>query len=152
MPGRVQADAHVALAQRDTTVQAVQEAVLGGTLLGLDFFLVQGTSQWGYRWLQSDQGHWQPFNPEETVLFVPRQFPADWRATLQVQGQQAQPEGETDLQDAETSVDSEVVFVPEILLLPSREVTPFSLILQDGQGQSRLTVDALGGVQLEVVQ
>lgn len=118
---------------------AAQEAVLDGTTLGLDFFLDPGDERVAYRWLQRREAAWQPYTIEdasETIL------PEGLAATLELGGQGLVPEPRVELDDAAN-------FAPEILVLPTRELTPFTLTLAGSGASSVLTADLMGRVRVD---
>jgi prepilin-type N-terminal cleavage/methylation domain-containing protein len=121
---------------------AAQEAVLDETVLGLDFFVPAGEQVVAWRWLQLQDEAWQPYalqdrDEEATVL------PPGMTATLHLAGQSVVPELLTELATADA-------FAPEILLLPTRELTPFTLTLEGAAGSaSALTADLMGRVRVD---
>lgn len=120
---------------------AAQDAVLDGKVLGLDFFAADAQDALAYRWLRLQEEGWQPYLlrdvEAETLL------PAELLATLTLAGQTVLPEPRTELASAET-------FSPEILLLPTRELTPFTLTLSGDAGSaSTLTADLMGRVRVD---
>jgi general secretion pathway protein H len=117
---------------------AAQDAVLDRRTLGLDFFRDDGRV--AYRWLQQEAAAWKPY-----VLQDATEAPlaAAVTATLRLDGQDVQIEPRADL--AATTA-----FAPEILLLPTREVTPFTLTLEGDAGDaSVLTADVMGRVRVD---
>lgn len=119
---------------------AAQEAVLDGTELGLDFF-ANGTAL-GYRWLQRAGNAWQPYtlfddDANEVVL------PPELTATLVLGGVEFRPEPRADLSARDA-------FTPEVVLQPTRMLTPFTLSIagNDG-GASVLTADLMGRVRVD---
>ncbi len=117
---------------------AAQDAVLDGTTLGLDFFMDDGHVAW--RWLQQQDAAWKPYALQEAADAL---LPAAMTATLTLSGQDVTLEPRTDLVAAET-------FAPEILLLPTREVTPFTLTIASATGAgSVLTADLMGRVRVD---
>lgn len=130
---------------------ATQEAILGGAALGLDFFTVVPTrnssAAWGYRWLILQDSAWQPL-PERMMPEVAHEvFAADIQATLQVEGKKRAFENQVTLTGDEPD------FVPEVLLWPTREVTPFVLSVRPAAADARVpalrvSVDLLGRVQV----
>lgn len=124
---------------------AAQDAVLDGRVLGLDFFAASAARTNAYRWLHQEAGVWQPYLlQEEGAEEV--QFPPDMTATLTLAGQTWLPEPQVDL----AALPAGTPFAPEILLLPTRELTPFTLTLADGDGNaSVLTADLMGRVRVD---
>lgn len=118
---------------------AAQEAVLDGNILGLDFFTADDTL--GYRWVQlQGDDEWVPLTGDglsETLLA--REF----SATLTLAGQEHLPELRVDL-------DSVAPFAPEVVLLPTREITPFTLSLAGNTGDaSALSADLMGRIRVD---
>jgi len=119
---------------------AAQEAVLDGNILGLDFFT--GNDTLGYRWVQlQGDDEWAPLIEDglsETLLA--REF----SATLTLAGQEHVPELRVDL-------DTAAPFAPEVVLLPTREITPFTLSLAANTGDaSVLSADLMGRIRVDV--
>lgn len=118
---------------------AAQEAVLDGNIIGLDFFTADDTL--GYRWVQlQGDDEWVPLTGDglsETLLA--REF----SATLTLAGQEHLPELRVDL-------DSVAPFAPEVVLLPTREITPFTLSLAGNTGDaSALSADLMGRIRVD---
>lgn len=117
---------------------AAQDAVLDGTTLGLDFFMDDGRV--AYRWLQQQDRAWEPYMLQDAPE---ARLPQAMTATLNLGGQDITLEPRADLAAAGS-------FVPEILLLPTREVTPFTLTLAgNAGGSSILTADLMGRVRVD---
>lgn len=128
------------LAQQFTL--ASEEAVLSGAVLGLDFY--RSEERIGYRWLLHDGKHWlaaEPsvFDAESNATLLP----AQQQLRLRVDGESIIPEALQDL-----SGDDASRFAPDVLLLPTREFTPFFLVLGDGSSSRQMSVDALGRVEV----
>jgi hypothetical protein len=117
---------------------AAQDAVLDGTTLGLDFF--QHDGRIAYRWLQQQDAAWKPYPAQDAEdAFLPEAM----TVTLDLGGQDVVLEPRADLDAVDT-------FTPEILLLPTREVTPFALTLAGDSGEgSVLTADLMGRVRVD---
>lgn len=118
---------------------AAQEAVLDGNILGLDFFTSADTL--GYRWVQlQGDDEWVPLAGDglsETLLA------RELSATLTLAGEEHVPELRVDLDSAES-------FAPEVALLPTREITPFSLSLAGTAGDaSVLSADLMGRIRVD---
>ncbi|MES2605537.1 MAG: type II secretion system minor pseudopilin GspH [Pseudomonadota bacterium] len=127
------------LAQQFTL--ASEEAVLSGAIVGLDFYRTADNAN-GYRWLSHDGKQWHELTPalvdaESSQHTLPLQ-----QLQLLIDGTPLEFE---ELQVLEGDQDAERQrFTPEILLLPTRELTPFSLILGEAVGGVVLSMDALG--------
>jgi prepilin-type N-terminal cleavage/methylation domain-containing protein len=119
---------------------AAQEAVLDGKVLGLDFFT--GPDQrFGYRWLQRNDAAWQAYEFPDAATEV--LLPAELRLRLSLAGQDLAPEPRADL--AAVSA-----FSPEIWLLPTRELTPFTLsVAGKADAASVLTADLMGRIRVD---
>jgi general secretion pathway protein H len=116
---------------------AAQQAVLDGVTLGLDFFTADGRP--AYRWLRQ-RASWEAYESED-LAEVP--LPEGLAATLSLGGQSMTFEPRVDLATADD-------FAPDILLLPTREVTPFTLTLAGTAGAaSVLTGDLMGRVRVD---
>lgn len=116
---------------------AAQDAVLDDRIVGFDLFIdeTQGTA---YRLLELRDGSWQEFaNPEEEV------FTAAFTVTLALDGQSVSPEPRVD-------VPAPADFAPEVLLLPTRELTPFTLTFASAEGNaSVLSADLMGRIRVD---
>jgi prepilin-type N-terminal cleavage/methylation domain-containing protein len=134
------------LAQQFTL--ASLEAVQAGSVWGLDFYQQGGQS--GYRWLVYEGQRWRGADAAlvdaETSTYS---WPADSVAEWIVDAMAVVPAPLQSLADDTASA----TLQPEILLLPTRENTPFTLVLrQAAQTQNAsLRVDALGRTTLETV-
>lgn len=116
---------------------AAQEAVLDGLVLGLDFFTADAA--FGYRWVQLRDGAWRPFPDLSPETLLSREL----GATLTLAGQAYEPEPRIDL-------DAGAGFAPEVVLLPTREVTPFTLGLAGNDGNaSVLSADLMGRIRID---
>jgi prepilin-type N-terminal cleavage/methylation domain-containing protein len=119
---------------------AAQEAVLDDSVLGLDFF--SEDSAFGYRWLQLRDGSWRPFTLQDDDA-SDRLLSRDFSATLLLSGIEHVPEPRVDLAAADS-------FTPEILLLPTRELTPFTLSLAGNAGEaSIISADLMGRIRVD---
>lgn len=117
---------------------AAQDAVLDRRTLGLDFFRDEGRI--AYRWLQQQDGAWTPYDPGDAAE---AQFSEATSATLSLGGQNLEFESRVELATAEG-------FQPDILLLPTRELTPFTLTLEGAAGApSVLTADLMGRIRVD---
>jgi len=117
---------------------AAQEAVLDRRTLGLDFFRDDGRV--AYRWLQQEATTWKPYVLQDAAE---AQLAEATTATLRLDGQDVRLEPRADLA-------TDTAFAPDILLLPTREVTPFTLTLEGGTGAaSVLTADVMGRVRVD---
>ncbi len=117
---------------------AAQEAVLDGRTLGLDFFRDGG--RFAYRWLRQEESGWAAADLRDATETL---LPETLDATLSLRGQNLAPEPRADLASA-------TAFAPEVLLLPTREVTPFTLTLAGTAGApSVLTADLMGRVRVD---
>jgi len=132
---------------------AAQEAVQSGNLWALDFYRARvgtGNTGTGYRWLFHDGLRWQEADPEllgaksgATVL------PVDLQLQLRVDGTSLEPEPQQALVTGSGAANAG--FMPEILLSPTRESTPFVVQICDSANQGcgmGVSVDALGRVVL----
>ncbi|MGV3590431.1 MAG: GspH/FimT family pseudopilin [Gammaproteobacteria bacterium] len=119
---------------------AAQEAVLDASTLGLDFFTAGDA--FGYRWLQLRDGAWEPFAQQvdalhETVLA------GEFGVTLTLAGQDHAPEPRAELA-------AEAPFSPEVMLLPTRELTPFTLRIAGAAGDaSEVSADLMGRIRVD---
>ncbi len=119
---------------------ATLEAVQSGTLWGLDFYRQPDGS--GYRWLSHDGMRWQAAEPTNIDADVSDfRWPAGMVSELMIEGRVVA------IQPAQILDDSETTAQPDILLLPTRESTPFTLTLQQ-RTRASMTVDALSRVRL----
>lgn len=124
---------------------AAQEAVLDGAIWGLDFFVTDvAEAQTGYRWLVLTETGWQLPEPASgRQLVAGGVFTGD--ASVEVDGETLVPEPQIVLDAAEVAG----AFGPEIWLLPTRELSPFTLRLADGAGNEVVvSADLLGGVRM----
>lgn len=118
-----------------------QDAVLDSRVLGLDFF-TSGAQRTGYRWLQLHDGSWNTYTRQDEAT-ADTLFPEGLTMVLELGGQALAPEPLVDL----PHVDG---FAPEILLLPTRELTPFTLALAgSADTASELAVDLMGRVRVD---
>jgi len=133
---------------------AVLEAVQSGNLWALDFFKLSvepGRTQTGYRWLFYDGGHWRAADPKwldaksnETLL------PPELQLRLSVDGSAIEPEQQQQLVNQSGAANPR--FVPEVLILPTREFTAFSArVCQSGDQHCGVgvSVDAMGRVVVQ---
>lgn len=127
----------------DAMELAGQQSILDGVVLGLDFFGTDAT--WGYRWLSLQDDRWQPL-PDEVMTDLAHEVTLSAvQAQLLVEGQQLSFERQVELRDEPSG------FAPEILVSPTREVTPFTLALvAPGVVPQMVKVDLLGRVQVNV--
>jgi general secretion pathway protein H len=117
---------------------AAQEAVLDSRTLGLDFFLDDGRV--AYRWLQQQAGAWDSYALQDSAETL---LPEAMTATLSLNGQEIALEPRAERVAGGT-------LAPDILLLPTREVTPFMLTLAGSSGgASVLTADLMGRVRVD---
>lgn len=117
---------------------AAQEAVLDRRTLALDFFRDEGRT--AYRWLRQQDGAW---TTHELGDAAETQLVEATRATLSLGGQSLELEARVELATAEG-------FQPEVLLLPTREVTPFTLTLDGASGApSVVTADLMGRIRVD---
>jgi prepilin-type N-terminal cleavage/methylation domain-containing protein len=139
------ADPHNQLQDLAAAVQlAQQEAVLSGAIVGLDFYQEQtaaAPNAVSYRWLTQQDGHWQ-------ALEVQLHAEPSLALTLGSEGSTPQLVVEQQLQAPEPlqALDDkrQSRFTPEVMFLPSREVTAFTLQLT----QVQLQVDAFGRAEV----
>jgi prepilin-type N-terminal cleavage/methylation domain-containing protein len=119
---------------------AAQESVLDGKVLGLDFF-TSPDQRVGYRWLQLDEAAWQAYALPDAAAEV--LLPAELSMSLSLAGQDLAPEPRMDLATASA-------FSPEIWLLPTRELTPFTLsVAGTADAASVLTADLMGRIRVD---
>jgi general secretion pathway protein H len=126
-----------------------QETRRLGTLLGLvsDEAVLRGEemavhfTDTGYEFLILNGNQWQA--PEDDRLLQARSLPADIEIRLEVDGD---PPGLTD-----SSEEEEETLTPQVYILSSGEMTPFSATLQSPQSNTRyhLTASLLGEVSWE---
>lgn len=134
------------LAQQFTL--ASLEAVQTGSVWGLDFY--QQGGERGYRWLVYEGERWREadaalLDSEASTYSWPADSVADWIVdAVAVVPAPLQP-----LTD-DTAI---ATLQPGILLLPTRENTPFTLVLRQAAHtqQATLRVDSLGRTALETV-
>ena len=139
--GSPQQQKQQALLFANTLELAAQDAVLDGTVLGLDFF-TNAAQATGYRWLQLRDGIWDSYAPGQGDA-ADTPFPAELTVALSVTGQAVSVEPRVEL----PAVDS---FAPEVLLLPTRELTPFTLALAGAAGApSVVTADLMGRIRVD---
>jgi general secretion pathway protein H len=120
-----------------------QEAVLDNKLLGLDFFTDDLTRQTGYRWLHKDGTAWSLAETGDQMT-AEILLESAGQIELVVEGHGLEPEPRTDLADPATAS----TFAPEVLLLSTREMTPFVLTLHSENNTSKLSADRLGQLYL----
>jgi general secretion pathway protein H len=115
------------------------EAVLRGEEMAVHF-----TGK-GYEFLILNDGQWQV--PEGDHLLQARSLPADIEIRLEVNGDMP---GLTDSTAGEGE-ETEEVLTPQVYILSSGEMTPFSATLQSRQSETRyhLTASLLGEVTWE---
>jgi general secretion pathway protein H len=121
---------------------AAQEAVLDGAVWGLDFF-AETDGALAYRWLRLEEARWTevsvPGLDSSEALF------ASAEVSLHPGDVALKPEMRVAL-----DVPTATVFTPEILLQPTREVTPFTLRLNGADAQALvISADLLGRVRIE---
>jgi len=134
--GSAQQQKQQALLLANALELAAQDAVLDRKTLGLDFF--RDEKHVAYRWLEQQGAKWKPRADQGEIPLAEA-----LEATLSVDGQQIDFEARADLATANA-------FAPEILLLPTREVTPFVLMLAGTAGApSVLTADLMGRVRVD---
>ena len=124
-----------------------QQAVLDGRIYGLDFHTsAESPAGYGYRWLQRQQDQWTAFETRIDAVPVSNKiFESVRTLELLVTNQSTVPEPLTDLAVSETAES----FMPEIVLLPTREITPFKLRLASDAGDSvTLSADLMGRLYL----
>lgn len=123
------------------------EAVLEGRPWGVDLFLEPGAPpRPGYRWLRLDDEGWREVLPagweagEGAGLFA-----AGSELRLEVEGAALAPESRVDLEEALPAG-----FSPELRFFPSREITPFSLLLGSPEMAEawRVEGDLLGRIRV----
>jgi general secretion pathway protein H len=126
-----------------------QEAVLGGAILGLDFFtaVVDGIEATGMRWLQQEEESWVPADIGELGEQGEVLFASDIEVELAVEATVLVPEDKRELDVAFS--DNAQKFSPELLFLPSREITPFILSLSSADKVvSKVSADIMGRVRV----
>jgi general secretion pathway protein H len=126
-----------------------QEAVLSGVILGLDFFTTtqSGTQTTGIRWLRQEPEGWLPADIGEAGEQEELLFSGDVEVQLEVEATVLVPEEKQEL--AAAMVDDEQNFSPELLFLPSREMTPFILSLSGADNTvSKVSADIMGRVRV----
>jgi len=145
-----------ALQVANATELVAQEAVLSGTVWGLDIFTeqVQSVEHTGTRWLRLEAAGW--VSPEMSSIFevgiVSEKFlfTPDINVEFALQGAVLLPEPIVDLATLATNKGVKKIFSPEIVLLPTREITPFTLTLQgDALNFAQVTADLMGRVVLD---
>jgi type II secretion system protein H len=125
---------------------AAQEAVLDGVVWGLDFFVVEEAERirTGYRWLTQDADGWVqntlPGSAAESTLFAP-----GTSLVLSLATQELLPEALVDL----STLAEGAGFMPEILVLPTRELEPFTLQLAADGNTTLITADLMGRVRMD---
>lgn len=121
---------------------ATQEAVLDGAVWGLDFFS-GADARLGYRWLRREESAWSEV-PLPGVTTSEAWFSGAAQVELSPGAAVLQPESPVAL----ATLPANSRFVPEILLLPTREVTPFKLRLGDADAPPIVvTADLLGRIR-----
>jgi prepilin-type N-terminal cleavage/methylation domain-containing protein len=120
---------------------AAQEAVLDGVVLGLDFF-TDGTQTTAYRWLRLREQAWDSYALQDDDA-ADTVFPEGLTLALELGGQAVTLEQRVELP-------SDAPFFPEILLLPTRELTEFTLsIAGTADAASVLTADLMGRIRVD---
>ncbi|MES2626676.1 MAG: prepilin-type N-terminal cleavage/methylation domain-containing protein [Pseudomonadota bacterium] len=128
-----------------------QEAVLSGAIMGLDFFIApdNGRQTAGMRWLRQDGELWVPADIGETGEQGEILFASEMELQLEVDGNALIPEEKRDLEIIAAAEDEVVTFSPELLFLPSREITPFVLSLStEDDLVSNISADIMGRVRV----
>jgi general secretion pathway protein H len=112
------------------------EAVLRGEEMAVHF------TETGYEFLVLSGDQWQA--PEDDRLLQARSLPADIEIRLEVNGDSPGLTGSGDEDEGET-------LTPQVYILSSGEMTPFSATLQSPQSSTRyhLTASLLGDVSWE---
>lgn len=132
---------------------ATLEAVQSGNMWALDFFRVPvaGGTQAGYRWLFHDGSRWREADPAIVdASSSANLLPLAMQLRLSVDGAALEPELQQPLTTASNAANTR--FAPEILLLPTHEITAFSAQLcssDHNQCNVSVTVDALGRVLVQ---
>jgi type II secretion system protein H len=125
-----------------------QEAVLSGAILGLDFFAAtqDGVQTDGMRWLRQDAEGWLPADIGEAGEQGQILFTGEIEVQLEVENNLLVLEERREL-DA-VAADDDQKFYPEVLFLPSREITPFILSLSSADNVSKVSADIMGRVRV----
>jgi general secretion pathway protein H len=132
----------------NVTELMAQEAVLSGAILGLDIFTTvqDGAEFTGMRWLRQDAESWVPADIGETGDEKEVLFATDIGVQLEIASHIVVPEDRRDLEIVAARAEQ---FSPEVLFLPSREITPFVLTLSGEDNiVSTVTTDIMGRVRV----
>jgi general secretion pathway protein H len=125
-----------------------QEAALSGSILGLDVFTMaqDGAEITGIRWLRQEDEDWVSVAIGETGEQKEMLFASDVEVQLEIGSHIVVPE---DRRDLESELPVTGRFAPEVLFLPSREITPFILTL-NGEDDivSKVSADIMGRVRV----
>lgn len=120
---------------------ATQEAVLDGAIWGLDFFSEAG-GLLGYRWLRQEASAWN-------VVPLPGFATSEawFTGTAQVELSSGAVVLKPEVRVVLETLPADTRFAPEVLLLPTREVTPFTLRLSGADAAPIVvTADLLGRI------
>jgi general secretion pathway protein H len=123
---------------------AGDEAVLRGEELAVNF-----TGD-GYEFLVMQNYSWQ--SAADDVLLKAYKLPADIELRLEVEGEPPELSGMAAQQDADAEDDDEEILAPQVFILSSGEMTPFSATFTSLQSNYRyhLSTSLLGKVTWEV--
>jgi general secretion pathway protein H len=123
---------------------AADEAVLRGEELAVNF------TDDGYEFLVLQDNIWR--SPEEDGLLKAYSLPADIELRLEVEDDLPELGNLAGREDQHDEEDGEEKLTPQVFILSSGEITPFSVTLMSLQSTYRyhLTVSLLGKVSLEI--
>jgi len=123
---------------------AGDEAVLRGEELAVNF------TEDGYEFLVREEGRWQASKDDE--LLKAYTLEADIELRLEVEGEPPELSDIAAQQDEDSEDDDEEDLTPQVYILSSGEMTPFTVIFMSLQSNYRyhLTVSLLGKVTWEV--
>jgi len=122
---------------------AGDEAILRGEELAVNF------TEDGYEFLVLQDNSWQPSGDD--VLLKAYTLPADIELRLEVEDDLPQLNGLTGQEDEDSEEDEEEELAPQVFILSSGEMTPFTVTLMSLQSTYRyhLSVSLLGRVSWE---
>ena len=123
---------------------ASDEAILQGEELAVNFL------EDGYEFLVLRENSWQ--SPEDDNLLKAYSLPAEIELRLEVEGEPPELSDFSTQEDGDSEEDPEDSVTPQVFILSSGEMTPFSATFMSFQSDYRyhLTVSLLGKVSWEV--
>ena len=123
---------------------ASNEAILQGEELAINF------EDDGYAFLVLQENGWQ--SPGDDALLKAYSLPAEIELRLEVEGEPPELDNFAAQEDGDSEADEEESLAPQVFILSSGEMTPFSVTFRSFQSNYRyhLTASLLGDVSWEV--